>query len=190
MNYLDFVLISTIILMTIRGIFRGLISELTVLISVILGFVITITFLSTAVQWLSSFFPELPEFLIRIFVFLVLFLAINLIVRMIGHALNKFAKITFLQPINRIAGGLFAFLKITLLISIILLLIEFIPNAHAFLKSIGKEESRFYCWIRDFAPNIYHFLSAFIPGSEQLRESLKQTLNQADSTAREMSKPF
>lgn len=185
MNYFDIVLITLIIIVTIRGIFRGLISELITLVALILGFVITIQFLVPGITIIIKLFPNLPDFIARIIVFLTIFIAVNLAVRFIGLLLNKFAKITFLQPINKIAGGLFAFVKITTLLSIVFILIDFIPYSRLLLKSLGKENSLFYDWIKNFAPGIYKIITILMPGSEQLKDRLIKGLNVVDSTAKE-----
>jgi len=190
MNYLDFILIIIIILITIRGVFRGLITELAVLVAIVLGFIITITYLSSCVQLLLYFIPDIPEFVARILVFILLFLLVNLTVRLIGNSLNKFAKITFMQPVNRVAGGVFAFAKVTIILSILIILIEFIPYSKNFLNMVGKEDSLFYDWVKNFAPNTYRLLTAILPGSDHLKEKLMQTLNAADSTAKELVKPL
>lgn len=189
MNYFDIVLITLIIIVTIRGIFRGLISELVTLVALILGFVITIQFLSLGVKVIINLFPDLPDFIARTLVFLTIFIAVNLIVRFIGLLLNKFAKVTFLQPINKAAGGLFAFAKITILLSIVFILVDFIPYSRLLLKSLGRDNSFLYDWIKNFAPNIYQILTSLLPGSEQLKDRLIQGLSVADSTAKEWIKP-
>ena len=190
MNYLDFVLIIIIFLITIRGIFRGLITELAVLVALILGFFITITYLPFGVQVVAKYFPDIPEFVIRIVIFILLFLGVNIAVRLAGSTLTKIAKVTFLQPVNKVAGGIFAFLKITIIISIILMLFDFIPFSKTFLSYIGKDDSLLYDWIKNFAPNIYKIIAAILPGGEQLRERLMQSFNSADSTAREIIKTY
>jgi membrane protein required for colicin V production len=190
MNYIDFFFIIVISLVTIRGVFRGLISELAILIAIILGFIISFTFLNDGVRFIMSQFPDLPEFAARILVFIALFLIVNIIIRLLSNMLNKFAKITFLQPVNKIAGGIFAFLKITIMLSILIILVEFIPFSEQFLNVLGKEESISYAFVRNFAPGVHAVLTAVLPGSESLHEKMMHTINSADSTAKELIKPF
>lgn len=190
MNYLDFFFVIIIILVTIRGIFRGLISELAILIAIILGFVISITFLSDGVQLIRSQFPDLPEFAARIIVFIFLFLIVNIIIRLLSNILNKFAKITFLQPVNKVAGGVFAFVKVTIILSIVIILIEFIPLSEQFMNALGKKESLTYSFVRNFAPNVHHVLTYILPGSESLHDRMMHTINNADSTAKKLIKPL
>ena len=135
-------------------------------------------------------FPDLPEFAARIIIFIVLFLAVNIVIRLISNLLNKFAKVTFLQPVNKIAGGFFAFIKITLILSIVILLIEFVPFSEQFLNVMGKEESISFSFIRNFAPAVHTVVTAIFPGSESLQHKMMQTINNADSTAKKLITPF
>lgn len=190
MNYLDFFFIIVITLVTIRGVFRGLISELAILIAIILGFIVSFTFLNEGVKLLNNQFPELPEFAARILVFITLFLVVNIVIRLLSNTLNKFAKVTFLQPVNKIAGGLFAFIKVTIILSILIILVEFIPFSEQFMNTFGKEDSITYAFVRNFAPTVHQVLTAVLPGSESLHDKMMQTINSADSTAKELIKPF
>ena len=190
MNYLDFFFIIVITLVTIRGVFRGLISELAILIALILGFIITFTFLNDCVRFIMGQFPDLPEFAARILVFIALFLIVNIVIRLLSNMLNKFAKVTFLQPVNKIAGGIFAFIKVTLILSILIILVEFIPFSEQFMNSFGKQESISYAFIRNFAPNVHNIVTAVFPNSDSLQNKMMQTINSADSTAKELIKPF
>ena len=104
--------------------------------------------------------------------------------------LNKFAKVTFLQPVNKIAGGIFAFIKVTLILSILIILVEFIPFSEQFMDSFGKQESISYAFIRNFAPNVHNIVTAVFPNSDSLQNKMMQTINSADSTAKELIKPF
>jgi hypothetical protein len=91
------------------------------------------------------------------------------------------ATFTFLQPVNKIAGALFAFTKVTLLISIFLIIIEFIPGSPFLTDKLGAKESFTYKPVRKFAPALYNIFSA---GSEK---SFKDIIPfNADSTASEI----
>ncbi|MGD9486719.1 MAG: CvpA family protein [Calditrichaceae bacterium] len=186
MNYLDITLIITIAIFTIRGLFRGLITELMTLVALILGFFIAVYYLQPAVQLLLVSFPSLPEFAARIIGFIVLFFAVNLTVRLLSKLLNSFASLGLLQPVNKIAGGVFGFVKTVFVLSIILIMIEFIPGSNTLLNAIGKENSMVYGSVKNFAPNIYNFIVAFIPGNEKLYDQIIDGFRQADSTAKKL----
>ncbi|MGD9898221.1 MAG: CvpA family protein [Calditrichaceae bacterium] len=186
MNYLDITIIIIIAIFTIRGLFRGLITELMTLVALILGFFIAVYYLQPVAQFLVESFPSLPEFAARIIGFIVLFFAVNLIVRLLSKLLNSFASLTFLQPFNKIAGGIFGFVKTVLVLSILLIMIDFLPGSDTLLNAIGKENSAVYGIVKGFAPNIYNFIVAFIPGNEKLYDQIIEGFKQADTTAKKL----
>lgn len=189
MNYFDISIVIIIALFTIRGFFRGLITELMILVSIILGFIIAITYLDVCIQFLLKIFPSLPVFAARILSFILIFLIINITIRLICKALNNFASFTFLQSINHLAGALFGFGKIVILISIVFILIEFIPRSDYFLNLLGTDESLFYQPVKNFAPGLYNLVTSIFPGNQNLQERIMNTLSEADSTAKQFIKP-
>lgn len=190
MNSFDITLLVIISVFAIRGVFRGLITELTVLIALVAGYVLGFTYMQQGVHLLKNFFPALPEFASRVIAFTAIFLIVNISLRMLAKMLNKFASFTFMQSVNKIAGGLFAAAKAALFISIFFILIEFIPFSGQIKKSSGAEESGLYNPIRAFAPLVYNTLTAVVPGDYKLQEKLDQTIQKADSTAKQYIPPI
>lgn len=190
MNSLDVILAVVIIIFTVRGVFRGLVTEFIVLSALILGYILAFTYLQSGINLLLHFFPGLPEFAARILSFVLIFLIINIILRMIGRILNRLIKYVFLKSVNRLAGGAFAFIKIVLIISLILILIGFIPFSAQALDHIGAGESKLYLPIRQFAPQVYKIVISVLPGGAELHQKVIHTLQQADSTAKDIINPF
>lgn len=181
MNYFDLTFLTLAAVFTIRGLFRGLITELLVLVAIVLGFIIATLFHSYLQQLISGIFPDIPETIARMIAFIVIFVAVNISVRILSKTLNTLATFTFLQPINKIAGAVFAFTKITLLVSIFLVLVEFIPGSPILQDKLGAGESVLYQPVKKFAPAIYNIVSA---GSDK---SFKDIIPfNADSTASEI----
>lgn len=190
MNSFDFVIIILLILFTIRGIFRGLITELMVLAALIIGFVAATIFLDIAVFFLLKFFPKLPEIAAKIISFVSIFVLVNIAARIAGTMLNKFITVTFLQPVNRIAGGAFAFLKAALIISIIILLIDSVPLLSSYIfQSVGAEESIVFTPLKELAPLINKIFTALIPGRQDIEHKFMDAIQRADSTAQKLINP-
>lgn len=190
MNSLDVILSIIIIIFTIRGIFRGLITEFIVLSALILGYILALTYLDYGVKLLIHFFPALPEFAARILSFVIIFLIVNIILRSVGRLLNRLIKYVFLKSINRLAGGFFAFTKAVFIISLTIILIGFIPFSAQAFKHIGAEQSKLFYPIRQFAPQVYKVVISVLPGGAELHQKVIQTIQQADSTAKDMINPF
>ena len=183
MNYLDLSFLTLIAFVTIRGLFRGLITELMILVAISLGF-ITATMLHPVLQLkIIDFFPDIPAAAAKVIAFVVIFLAVNLFVRLFSKTLNKIATFTFLQPINKVTGAVFAFTKITLILSVVLNGIILFPGSDYFLQKIGKDESFVYEPVRKFAPALKDL---FFPGQDK---SIKDIIPfDTDSTANEILK--
>ncbi len=186
MNYLDLSLLTLIAFVTIRGLFRGLITELMVLVAIIFGF-ITATMFHPALQAeIIDFFPDTPIAAAKVGAFVTIFLAVNLFVRLLSKTLNKIATFTFLQPVNKIAGSIFAFTKITLILSVLLNGIILFPGSDYFLQKIGKSDSYVYDPVRKFAPYLKDLV---FPGEEKsIKDLIPFDGIDADSTALEILK--
>jgi len=186
MNYLDLSFLTLIAFITIRGLFRGLITELMVLVSIAFGFIIA-TMLHPVLQVkILELFPEIPIAAAKVGAFVVIFLAVNLFVRLLSKTLNKIATFTFLQPINKIAGALFAFTKIVLILSVLLNGIILFPGSDYFLQKMGKDESYVYEPVRKFAP---YLKELFFPGQDKsLKDIIPFDGLNTDSTAKELLK--
>lgn len=190
MNSFDITLLVIIAVFAIRGIFRGLITELTVLIALIAGYVFGFLYLDYGMLFLQKFFPALPEFAAKIISFAIIFLFVNILLRLLAKGLNKFASFTFMQPVNKSAGGIFAAAKATLFLSIAFLILEFIPFSSQIKVSIGAQQSGLYEPVRAFAPFVYRTVTAIFPDDLNIQEKFEQTIQKADSTAKQYIPPI
>ncbi|KAA3617221.1 MAG: CvpA family protein [Calditrichaeota bacterium] len=186
MNYLDLSFLTLIAFITVRGLFRGLITELMVLVALSLG-VITATVLHPPLQLkILEFFPDIPIAVAKVSAFVVIFLAVNIFIRLLSKTLNKIATFTFLQPVNKLAGALFAFTKITLIISIVLNGIILFPGSDYFLQKMGKDDSLVYEPVQKFAPVLKNL---FFPGDESsIKDMIPFDEINPDSTASDILK--
>lgn len=158
MNYFDLTFLAAVSFITIRGLFRGLISELMVLAALIIGFMLATFFHPYLSDFILKIFPDFPVPITKIAAFVVIFVGINIIVRVFANMLNKIATFTFLQPVNKIAGAVFAFMKITLIFSILFVLIDLVPGSDYLMDGVGANESATYMPVKKFGPFIYDLL--------------------------------
>ena len=190
MNQFDTVIFILLTLFAIRGIFRGLVTELIVLISLVLGFLIAFTYFPQLQTVLLKLFPLLPPFAARIIAFVILFLVVNIALRLIGKALNKLVHFTFLNSINRLAGGLFGFFKAALMVSLFIMIVEQTPFTLQIKRMIGAENSVSYDALKNIAPGVYDVLLSVIPGENQLQQDIINSIQKMDSTTQKMVNPF
>ena len=76
----------------------------------------------------------------------------------IGNILQKIIDIILLGFLNKAAGAIFGIVKGALILSILLLIINYFDSNQKFIKEEYKESSIFYEPIASFAPNLYNWL--------------------------------
>lgn len=190
MNALDTTLVVIIAVFAIRGMFRGLITELTVLVALITGYILGFRLLLPVSVFLIGLFPSLPPFAAKIIAFAIVFVSVNIVLRMGAKALNKFASVASMQGLNRFAGGLFAAAKAAFFISIVFIGLELLPFTNYIKQNIGTTESSFYTPLRGFAPAVYNGIAYILPGDSTIQQKLDATLQKADSTAKNLIPPL
>lgn len=133
MNLLDYVLFGVVGYCLVRGIFRGLIKELSSIIGVMGGFYAAYSYYPLLAKQLSRWVTNTGY--LSIFSFLMIFLLVFLAVSLTGVVIKYLMNISFLGWTDRICGALFGSAK-GLLITVVLLLVltTFLPKNAAILK--------------------------------------------------------
>ena len=127
MNPIDIGILSVSAFFFIRGLFRGFVYELVTVVGLILGYIISITYLSLLSGFILTYFPSLPNSVVSIISFFVLFVGTNLILRLIANILTKTLKIAMLGWLNRILGGILGMVKCIIILSILVFIIDLVP---------------------------------------------------------------
>jgi membrane protein required for colicin V production len=155
MNSLDIGILSIASIFFIRGILRGFIYELITVVGLILGYIISITYLSLLSAFILSFFPSLPEPVIKLISFFVLFVGTNLILRLVAKILTKTVKIAMLGWLNRLLGGLIGVLKGIIIMGIIVFVLNMLPFSSVLLDNPEINESQIYPLLEVLGPQLY-----------------------------------
>ena len=110
MNYFDLAILILISFGILRGILKGLIIEVSSLISLYIGIVGSITY-SEYLSKLIINYTKWNETTVNIFCFILLFIAIVWSIMLTAKFITKILKIAYLGLLNRIFGGLFGGVK-------------------------------------------------------------------------------
>lgn len=125
MNLIDIFIGVILILGFYKGFKRGFVLELTALLGLILGIVGAFYLSQEHGLYIGQWLDWDDEYL-RITTFLLSFLAILMVVSLIGKLITKLIDFVALSFINKLLGGFFGLLKFGLLLSILLLLFNVI----------------------------------------------------------------
>ncbi|MDR1226047.1 MAG: CvpA family protein [Prevotellaceae bacterium] len=139
------------------GVTKGLILQLTELISLISGI-----YLAYKLSFLLAGWPSglgLSTHTVSVVAFIITFILVVVVARLVGSALNKIVKVVLLGWANRLCGVLVSVLKMAFIISIALLLLNTINDVTKFLPGKQISDSKLYSPLAKFAPSIFPYLA-------------------------------
>ena len=127
MNALDIFIIVVVSFCLIRGIFRGLIKELSSIIGVLAGFYGAYTYYMRLAELLSRWISD--QGYLNVFSFLVIFCCVFILISVLGVVIKYLLNVAFLGWIDRICGASFGLIKGILIVSVVLIsLTAFLPK--------------------------------------------------------------
>jgi membrane protein required for colicin V production len=134
MNPFDILIVVILGYSLIRGLFRGLVKELSSIIGVLGGFYAAYTYYHLPAGLLSNLIKNSAY--LNIFSFLIVFCVVLLIVNIIGVIIKYLMNIAFLGWVDRLGGIGFGIVKGILIVCILFItLTTFLPKGSAFIKN-------------------------------------------------------
>ncbi len=128
----------------IRGIFRGLVKELSSIIGVITGYYAAYSYYPHVAKFLSQWISVIDYS--RLIGFLVIFIGVFLIISILGVIIKYLMSIAFLGWTDRISGGIFGLIKGLLIASVLFIVFTTFLSKNA---SLVKDSV--------VAPHLSHF---------------------------------
>ncbi len=134
MNPFDIIIIVILGYSLVRGIFRGLVKEVSSIIGVLGGFYAAYTYYNKLAKLIASLIRETAY--LNILSFLIIFCSVLIIVGILGVIIKYLLNIAFLGWVDRIGGVCLGLVKGILIASILFItLTAFLPKGSAFLKN-------------------------------------------------------
>ena len=132
MNPFDILIIVILGYSLVRGLFRGLVKEVSSIIGVLGGFYAAFTYYPKLAKLLSGLIHETSY--LNILSFLIIFLGVVILVGVLSIIIKYLLNISFLGWVDRIGGLFFGVVKGILIVSIIfIVLTAFLPKGSAFI---------------------------------------------------------
>ncbi|HPA13863.1 MAG TPA: CvpA family protein [Desulfobacterales bacterium] len=134
MNPFDIVIIVILSFCLVRGIFRGLVKEVSAIIGVLAGFYAAYTYYAEIAKLLSKWISNVANS--NILSFLILFVGVLVIVNILGIIIKYILKIASLGWIDRVSGAGFGIIKGVLIVSILLIMLTaFLPKGSPVIRN-------------------------------------------------------
>ena len=134
MNPFDILIIVILGYSFVRGLFRGLVKEVSSIIGVMGGFYAAYSYYPVVAKLLARVIQD--QAYLNIISFLLIFCSVMAIVSILGIIIKYLLNIAFLGWLDRIAGVAFGVLKGVLIVSVLfLVLTTFLPKGTPFIKN-------------------------------------------------------
>lgn len=134
MNPFDILSIVIFGFCLVRGLFRGLVKEVSSIIGVLGGFYAAYSYYIVVAKGLSRFIADAAY--LNILSFLIIFCLVLIIINILGIIIKYLLNIAFLGWVDRIFGVLFGMIKGILIVSVIfIILTAFLPKGASIIKS-------------------------------------------------------
>ena len=134
MNSFDIIVVVILSFCVIRGVFRGLIKELSSIIGVLGGYYFAYSYYMVLAKFLSRWISNTSY--LNILSFLIIFSGILILIGIIGVVIKYVLKIAYMGWIDRICGAGFGITKGILIVSVLLItLTAFLPRNTPVIKN-------------------------------------------------------
>lgn len=134
MNSFDIIVIVILSFCVIRGVFRGLVKELSSIIGVLGGYYFAYSYYMVLAKPLSRWISNTSY--LNILSFLIIFSGILILISILGVVIKYILKIAYLGWVDRICGAGFGIIKGILIVSVLLItLTAFLPKNAPVIKN-------------------------------------------------------
>ena len=133
MNPFDILILVILGYSLVRGLFRGLVKEISSIIGVFGGFYAAYTYYTVLARYLSGLIHDAAY--LNILSFLIIFCCVLIAVSILGVIIKYLLNIAFLGWVDRIGGFVFGMTKAVLIICVLFIsLTAFLPKGSSFIK--------------------------------------------------------
>ena len=134
MNPIDMVIVVVLVYCLIRGIFRGIVKELSSIVGVLGGFYAAYTYYGEAAVFLQRWISDTAY--LNILSFIAVFGGVLIIVSLLGVLIRFLLKVVFLGWVDKTLGAGFGIIKAVLIVSVLLIpLTTFLSKGSPVIKN-------------------------------------------------------
>lgn len=154
MLLLDILLGGLLVYGLIRGLWNGLFVELASVTALYLGIYAAILFSSVTKDVISDSVSRDPK-IVQASAFALTFLAVVVAVLLLAKVFTSLANFTALGIVNRLLGSIFGFVKMLLILSVTLGVLDSLIPDNVFITSEELDQSLFYKPVREASQMVF-----------------------------------
>ena len=172
MKTLDIILLVPLVFGAVLGYRKGLLIELIGIVAFVLAIIAGFKLMEVGMVYLDEYIEGFNE-LLPFLSFIIIFLAIIILINMLGKLLKKMIDMTILGGFDSIAGAIVGVVKWAIGVSILL----WLCNNFGFELPGQNEELVLYPYLAELGPNIIASLDAVLPFAQDMLDSIKELLS-------------
>jgi membrane protein required for colicin V production len=163
MEWIDIVILAIIGIAAFRGFLRGFIRQLASVAGWIAGFLVARALYLIVAEKLAFYVPDASVTTLRVIAFVAVWVIIPLLFTLIASFFTRVAEKLSLGGINRILGLLFATVKWTLIVGLLINVLDYLDTDSSLIKQTNKKESLFYYPVKDI-------VGSFLPTAKEITD--------------------
>ena len=161
MNILDAIILICFIPALVQGIRKGFIAQVIAIVSIVAGIWLSFKFANLIASWLGNYIQASGNIL-QIVAFALILILVILGLTAVGKLLEATIKIVMLGWLNKLLGVIFALLKCTLIVGLVIMAFNSINGTFHLISDETLSNSLLYGPIRDTANNVFPYLKGLL----------------------------
>ena len=161
MNIVDIILLICFVPAVVQGFRKGFISQVIAIVSIIAGAWISFRFTSEASVWLAQYIQG-SEQMLKVVSFALIFIAVLVVLALLGKLLEGAVKLVMLGWLNRLLGVVFSLLKAGLIVGLAIMLFCSLNNTFGIVNEEVLNESVLFPPLKNMAYTIFPYLKELL----------------------------
>lgn len=158
---LDIILSICLAASVIQGLVKGFTDQIIALVSIILGTWAAFKFSDLVCGWADPYLHMSGQVL-HVIVFILMIIAVIVVMHLLGKVIKASIKFVMLGWLDRLLGAVFALLKATLIIGILIILFNTLNTSFHIVDETVMEKSVFYSPIKRIAYEVFPYFKELL----------------------------
>ena len=157
MNLIDVIILIIFVPFVVRGIKLGFVVQAAAVVALVAGCWLAFHFAGLVSGWIAPVISGASPKALHTVAFVIILILAILTLHVIGKALQKVVQLALLGWLDRLLGGIFAAIKVILILGIFILLFSDLNHNYGWVDNNTLDGSLFYKPLKDLAYTIFPY---------------------------------